>query len=93
MSGRLRADALPGPRVRVTNAYVMATLTIRLPDQLRRELERMARRRGRPAGELVRDSLRRYMAVERFRVLREGAVPYARNRGILTDEDVFKSVS
>ncbi len=79
--------------LRVTSSYTVATLTIRLPDQLRRELERLARRRGRPAGELVRDSLRRYMAVERFRSLREGALPYARARGLLTDEDVFKSIS
>lgn len=93
MRGAPPAPALLGPRACVTSSYIMATLTIRLPDQLRRELERLARRRGRPAGELVRDSLRRYMAVERFRVLREGAIPYARSRGILTDEDVFKSVS
>ena len=85
--------ALPGDVAHVTLSYVMATLTIRLPDRLRRDLLRLARQRGRPAGEIVRDSLRSYMAVERFRALRAGALPYARARGLLTDEDVFKSVS
>jgi len=71
----------------------MATLTVRLPEQLRRELERLARQRGRPAGEIVRDSLRRYLAVENFRALRGRALPFAEAQGFLTDEDVFKAVS
>lgn len=77
----------------VTLSYSMATLTIRLPDRLRRELERLSRERGRAAGEIVRDSLRRYLAVERFRSLREKALPFAEAQGLLTDEDVFKTVS
>ncbi len=71
----------------------MATLTIRLSDRLRRDLEKLAKERGRPAGELVRESLRRYVATERFRALRAGALPFAESQGLLTDEDVFKSVS
>jgi predicted transcriptional regulator len=71
----------------------MATLTVRLPEQLRRELERLARQRGRPAGEIVRDSLRRYLAVENFRALRCRALPFAEAQGFLTDEDIFKAVS
>ena len=74
-------------------SYVMATLTIRLPAQLRRELEKLSKQRSRPAGEIVRDSLRRYLAVERFRALREKALPFAEAQGLLTDDDVFKSVS
>ncbi len=76
---------------RVTLSYVMATLTIRLPVSLRRDLDRLARKRGRPAGELVRDSLEKYLAVERFRALRERTLPRAAERGYLTDEDVFKA--
>lgn len=71
----------------------MATLTVRLPAALRRDLDRLARQRGRAAGELVRDSLERYLAVERFRALRERTVPLAAERGYLTDEDVFKAIS
>jgi predicted transcriptional regulator len=71
----------------------VATLTVRLPDTLRRELEKLARQRGRPAGEIVRESLSRYLAVERFRALREKVLPFAEAQGFLTDEDVFKTVS
>ncbi|HSM92245.1 MAG TPA: ribbon-helix-helix protein, CopG family [Anaeromyxobacteraceae bacterium] len=69
----------------------MATLTVRLSVALRRDLDRLARERGRPAGELVRDSLERYLAIERFRALREKTLPLAAERGFLTDEDVFKA--
>jgi predicted transcriptional regulator len=71
----------------------MATLTIRLPAQLRRELEKLSRERRRAAGDIVRESLRRYLAVERFRELRQKALPFAEAQGFLTDEDVFKSIS
>ncbi len=79
--------------LRVTVSYRMATLTIRLPVQMRRDLEKLAKQRRRPAGEIVRDSLRRYLAVERFRALRGKALPFAEAQGLLTDEDVFKTVS
>jgi predicted transcriptional regulator len=71
----------------------MATLTIRLPAHLRRELEKLSKQRQRAAGDIVRESLRRYLAVERFRELRGKALPFAEAQGILTDEDVFKSIS
>ncbi len=69
----------------------MSTLTIRLPEALRRDLDRLARRRGRPAGEIVRDSLEKYLAVERFRALRAKTLPRAAEHGFLTDDDVFKA--
>lgn len=84
---------MPGRASCVTCSYAMATLTIRLSAQMRRELNRLARERGRPAGEIVRDSLTRYLAVERFRALRGRALPFAEAQGFLTDEDVFKAVS
>jgi predicted transcriptional regulator len=71
----------------------MTTLTIRLPDRLRRQLEKLSRERGRAAGEIVRDSLRRYLAVERFRSRREQALPFAEAQGLLTDDDIFDVVS
>lgn len=84
---------MPSSLARVTLSYVMATLTIRLPAQLRRELEKLSKERRRAAGDIVRESLRRYLAVERFRELREKALPFAEAQGFLTDEDVFKSIS
>lgn len=71
----------------------MSTLTLRIPDDLKQQLEALSRERQRPAGELVRESLRRYLAQEELRLMREKLRPYAEACGFLTDEDVFKAVS
>ena len=70
-----------------------ATLTIRLSDDDRKALEALGRERGIGVSDVVRDSIRRYLAVARLREAQAELVPYARARGILTDEDVFKIVS
>jgi predicted transcriptional regulator len=71
----------------------MSTLTVRIPDRLRRDLEKLSRKENRPLSDLVRDSLRRYVAVETFRAVRKATLPFAEAQGFLTDEDVFKVVS
>jgi len=73
--------------------YYMSTLTVRIPDPLRRELERLCRQKQQPLSDLVRDSLRRYVAVERFQSLRNKTLPFAEAQGMLTDEEVFKAIS
>ena len=42
---------------------------------------------------VVRDSLQRYIAAERFQELRKKTLPFAEAQGFLTDEDVFKAIS
>jgi predicted transcriptional regulator len=69
------------------------TLTIRIPDELREELQEISRAEGKPISDLVRESLRRYTAIYRFRKLRNMTLPFAEAQGILTDEDVYKEVS
>lgn len=71
----------------------MSTLTLRIPDDLKRQLEALSRQSQRPAGELVRESLRRYLAEEELRLMREKLRPFAEAKGFLTDDDVFKVVS
>jgi predicted transcriptional regulator len=71
----------------------MNTLTIRLPDDLRADLQRLSREQSKPISDIVRDSIRRYVAVERFRALRRKVLPFAEAQGFLTDEDVFKAIS
>lgn len=71
----------------------MAKLTIRIPDPLRRELEKLCRQKQQAMSDVVRASLRRYVAVERFRALRGKALPFAEASGFVTDEEVFKAVS
>ncbi len=71
----------------------MNTLTIRVPDQLRAELQEISSRQHVPMSDLVRESIRRYVAVERFRALRKRTLPFAEAQGLLTDEDVFRAIS
>jgi len=71
----------------------MSTVSIRIPDPLRRELEKLARQENRPLSDIVRDSLRRYVAVERSQKLRKKTLPFAEAQGYLTDEDVFRAIS
>jgi Arc/MetJ-type ribon-helix-helix transcriptional regulator len=56
-------------------------------------LERVCRSTGRSRSEVVREALRRQLALERFRELRRLMIPFAQAQGIYTDEDVFNLVS
>jgi predicted transcriptional regulator len=71
----------------------MTTLTIRLPDDLRSELDKISRNENKAVSDIVRESLRRYVAVERFRAIRRKVLPFAEAQGLLTDDDVFKALS
>jgi predicted transcriptional regulator len=71
----------------------VTTLTIRLPDDLRSELDKLCRDENKAVSDIVRESLRRYVAVERFRAIRRKILPFAEAQGLLTDEDVFKALS
>ena len=73
--------------------YYMNTLTVRIPDELRSNLQEISRRRSIPVSDLVRESLRRYVVIERFRALRNRTLPFAEAQGLLTDEDVFRAIS
>jgi len=74
-------------------SYVSGTLTIRLDPRLERELDRVCRRLGRKRSEVVREALRRELALLRFEESRKRLMPYAEARGFVTDEDVFRDVS
>jgi predicted transcriptional regulator len=71
----------------------MTTLTIRLPDELRDDLQKLSEEQSKPVSDIVRESIRRYVAVEKFRSLRRKVLPFAEAQGYLTDEDVFKAIS
>jgi len=53
----------------------------------------LGKKQHRPVSDLVRDSLRRYVAQEQLRQIRQRLRPYAEAKGLLTDEDIFKAVS
>jgi Arc/MetJ-type ribon-helix-helix transcriptional regulator len=68
-------------------------MTIRLPDELRKMLNQISKEERMPISDLVRESIRRYAAVYRFRQLRKRVLPFAEAQGLLTDEDVFESLT
>ncbi len=68
-------------------------VTVRLEPKLERELNRVSRQLGRTRSEIVRDALRRQLALLRFEKVRRQLMPFAEARGYLTDEDVFRDVS
>ena len=69
------------------------TLTLRLDEELERDLDRLARQTGRTRSDLARDALRRQLSLLLFERLRNRVLPFAEARGLLTDEDVFSAVS
>ncbi len=71
----------------------MTTLTIRLPDDLKARLVELSRNQNRAVSDIVRESIRRYIAIERFRSVRKKILSFAESQGLLTDEDVFKALS
>jgi predicted transcriptional regulator len=71
----------------------MTTLTIRLPETLKTDLDNISREENKTVSDIVRESLRRYIAVERFRSVRRKILPFAEAQGMLTDDDVFKALS
>jgi len=68
----------------------MATITLRLPDDLDRDLQRRSAAEGVSKSDLVREALRRYLHVTDFRALRAECVARAQALGVHTDEDVFR---
>jgi predicted transcriptional regulator len=71
----------------------MDTLTIRLPEDLKAELQRISENEDKPVSDIVRESLRRYIAVTKFRALRRRVLPFAEAQGLMTDEDIFEALS
>ncbi|HAJ94994.1 MAG TPA: CopG family transcriptional regulator [Actinobacteria bacterium] len=68
-------------------------ISIRLPEDIRKKLKDISRDESRPVSDLVRESLKKYIALYRFRKLKKTVLPFAESQGILTDEDVFKIIS
>ena len=69
------------------------TVTIRLPQAVRRELDKVAKEEGVSRSDLLLQSLEDFLFVRRFRRLRQRMMAAAQPQGIYTDEDVFTRVS
>lgn len=69
------------------------TISIRIDSELDKLLSNTAKRTGRAKSDLVREALKRQLAVESFQQLRNTILPFAEAQGLLTDEDVWREIS
>ena len=56
-------------------------------------MESVSKKTGVSRSDIIRDALKRQLAILAFEKHRESAMPFAEARGFLTDEDVFREVS
>ena len=70
-----------------------STITVSIPEEIRGELDRLSRSEGVSRSDVVRESLRDYIFLRRFRALRKSMAARASRKGIFTDQDVFDTVS
>jgi len=69
------------------------TVTVRMPKELKAQLDMLSKEEHVPVSDLVRESLQKYLAIRRFRRLRTKILPFAESQGLLTDEDAFRKIS
>jgi len=67
-------------------------ITVRVPEDLDNSLRKISREEDKPVSNLIRESLRCYIQIYRFRKLREKVLPFAEAQGLLTDEDIFNKL-
>lgn len=71
----------------------MSTLSIRIDEAFGERLDNVARSQGKSRSEMARELLRRRLAVEEFRSLRQRLRPYAEAAGYVTDDDFVDTIS
>jgi len=67
-------------------------ITVRLPDDLRALLDNISKTENIAVSDVVRESIRKYVSIYRFRTLRNKVLPFAEAEGLLTDDDVFRDL-
>ena len=75
------------------HCLTMKSLTIRIPEDIDADLRQISADEDNPISDIVRESIRRYIAVVKFRALRRRVLPFAEAQGLITDEDVFEALS
>lgn len=69
------------------------SLTVRIPEDIRNDLEELSKSENIPISDLVRESIKRYIVIQRFRRLSNKVLPFAEAQGLLTDDEIFKALS
>ena len=69
------------------------TITISIPKEIKKELDEVTAQEGISRSDLVRESLRDYLFIRRFRILRSRMMSRAQSQGLYTDQDIFDRIS
>ena len=64
-------------------------INVRVPLPIQKELEELSRSEHISMSELIRDSLREFLAVRKFRRLSKGLRIHARKAGFIADGDIL----
>jgi metal-responsive CopG/Arc/MetJ family transcriptional regulator len=70
-----------------------SVLSISLPEKMASELNQFAKRTGRNKSDVVKESLAIYLWEARFQNVRKRLGAKAKKAGIITEDDVFQTVS
>ena len=70
-----------------------SVLSVSLPEKLASDLEDYARKTGRNKSDIVKESVSLYLWEARFRKIRRQLSAKAKKAGIVTEEDVYKTIS
>ena len=70
-----------------------SVLSISLPEKMGSELDQFAKRTGRNKSDVVKESLAIYLWEARFQNARRRLGAKAKKAGIITEDDVFQTVS
>lgn len=71
----------------------MGVITIRVSDDIDRELTELTKKTKISKNRFVSDALQRYLKIKKFRELRKETKKYAEKQGFYRDEDIFNTVS
>lgn len=69
-----------------------SVLSVSLPQKLSSELETLARSTGRTKSDIVKESVSLYIWETRFRTTQKKLIGRAKKKGIVSEEDVLRTV-
>ncbi len=71
----------------------LGAITVRLPKELKNEVEQICDEQSIGTSDLVREALKHYLSFAKYKKIRNELLPIAEKQNIFTDDDVFKIIS
>lgn len=70
-----------------------SVVSVSLPENLSEELDRLAKLTGRTKSDILKESLRLFLWESNLKAVQRNLGPKAKQLGIVSEEDVFKTIS